>query len=144
MGNLLLGNRILNIDSNLHRNELNFQLSTSKPAQTLLLNFHAIIRFQPFHFYPQTLCRKGIAAETRKYYPLQEGTVDKGECFQRFQLFSGLPIELYIQRSRYVYSPYWFYMSTTLDIYIHHVGKSGVKCGLMAACSWDGTHQHVG
>jgi hypothetical protein len=37
------------------------------PVQTLLLNFHAIIRFQPFQFYPQTLCWKELAAETGKY-----------------------------------------------------------------------------
>ena len=74
--------------------ELKFQLSVSKLVQTLLLNFHAIIRFQPFHFYPQTLCWKELAAETGKYYPLQEGTEDMGECFQRFQLFLGLPVDI--------------------------------------------------
>ena len=28
-----------------------------------------------------------VLSETGKYHPLQEGTVGKGECFQRIQLF---------------------------------------------------------
>lgn len=112
-----------------YRNELNFRLSASKPAQTLLLNFHTIIRFQPFHFYPQTLCRKGIAAETRKYYPLQEGTVDKGECFQHFQLFSGLPIELYIQ---------------CRGMYTHHAGFICPPCWIYRFTVWAKVRWNVG
>ena len=54
------------------RNESDLQLSVSKLAKTLLLNFYAVIRFQPFQFCPQTPWQKVIAAEGEKKHPLRE------------------------------------------------------------------------
>ena len=89
--------------------------------KTLLLILYAIIRFQPFQFYSQTPCWKAIAAEGRKSTPAR---IDckQGGVLSAHSAFSDLTVELYIHRGRYIYSPYWIYISTMMDLYAHQVG----------------------
>ena len=71
--------------------EQNPQLSASQPAKTLLLNFHAIIRFQ------------------------------------RIQLF-GLT-------GRGIYSAWWVYILTMVDLYVHRAGSIYPPSGVYRSIS---------
>jgi len=72
--------------------EQNPQLSASQPAKTLLLNFHAIIRFQPFQLFGLT--------------------------------------------GRGIYSAWWVYILTMVDLYVHRAGSIYPPSGVYRFTMW--------